>query len=55
MQQNAGEHPQRNYYISFIEITLRHWVFSSKFAAYFQNTFSLAHIWKTAFFTHKYF
>ena len=24
------------------------WVFSCQFAAYFQNTFSLEHIWKAA-------
>ena len=24
------------------------WVFSCKFAAYFQNTFSLGQLWKTA-------
>ena len=25
------------------------WVFSCKFAAYFQNTFSQEHLWKTAY------
>ena len=31
--------PSRGALRNFIEITLRQWVFSCKFAAYFQNTF----------------
>ena len=34
---------------NFIEITLRQWLFSRKFAAYFQNTFSWEHLWRTTF------
>ena len=33
---------------NFIEIALWHGLFSSKFAAYFQNTFSQERLWVTS-------
>ena len=60
----TGEHPCRSVISikllsNFIEITLRHakqlhgshtsaWVFSCRFAAYFQNTFFKEHLWVAA-------
>ena len=42
----TGEHPCRS--PSSIKLLCMAWLFSCKFAAYFQNTFSLEHLWAAA-------